>query len=72
MGVPLCVVCFMHDIIWWQVVHGPWVAIREAPRVDSKMLGGKRVGETVAVEWSLEVGERVFFAARRLRATHAR
>ena len=37
-----------------QVVHGPLVAVRERPSVQSRMLGGKRRGDVFAVEWSLE------------------
>lgn len=38
----------------WKVVHTPYVAIREEPSVRSKMLGAKRCGDIIHVEWSLE------------------
>lgn len=38
----------------WKVVHTPYVAIREEPSVRSRLLGAKRCGDVIHVEWSLE------------------
>lgn len=38
----------------YRVVYSPYVAVRAEPDVKSKLLGGKKKGEIVSVEWAME------------------
>lgn len=38
----------------WKVVHAPRVAVREGPSVNARLIGAKKCGDVVQVDWTLE------------------